>query len=120
LVASGSRLTSNAWSFDVERRGVFAGRDSVALRVSQPLRVSSGGLRLDLPVAYDYDTLTATNGISKLNLSPKGREIIGELAWRGPLWNGAGAVSLFYRRNPGHYSSLADDKGLALSWKTAF
>jgi hypothetical protein len=120
LVAGGSRLTSNAWSFDIERRGVFTDRDSVALRLSQPLRVSSGGLRLDLPVAYDYDTLSATNGISTLNLTPKGREITGELAWRGPLWRGAGALSLFYRRNPGHYVSLADDKGVALSWKTAF
>ena len=43
------------------------------------MRVSSGGLRLDLPVAYDYDTMSATNGVTALNLGPKGREVTGEL-----------------------------------------
>jgi hypothetical protein len=120
LVAAGSRLTSNAWSLDLARGNVFAGGDSLALRLSQPLRVQSGGLNLDLPVAYSYDTLSATNGISVVNLSPRGREITGEIAWRGPLWRGAAAASVFYRHNPGHYASLSDDKGMALSWKTGF
>ena len=84
LVARGSRLASNAWSIDLARGSVFAPGDSLALRLTQPLRVSSGGLNLELPVAYSYDTLTATNAIQRLTLSPKGREIAGELAWRGP------------------------------------
>ena len=120
MVAEGSRLTSNAWSLDLARKDVFASGDSLALRVSQPLRVQSGGLNLELPVAYSYDTLAATNGIRRVNLSPRGREITGEIAWHGALWNGAAAASLFYRRNPGHFASLPDDKGVALSWKTGF
>ena len=120
LVAASSRLTSNAWSLDLARKDVFASGDSLALRVSQPLRVQSGGLNLELPVAYSYDTLAATNGIRRVNLSPRGREITGEIAWHGALWNGAAAASLFYRRNPGHFASLPDDKGVALSWKTGF
>ena len=119
-VASGSRLASNGWSLDLSRSDVLAIGDSLALRVSQPLRVHSGGLRLELPVSYNYDTLTATNGISLVNLSPRGREITGEIAWRGTLWRGAAAASLFFRRNPGHFASMRDDAGVAVSWKTAF
>ena len=120
LIAGGSRLASNAWSFDVSRQAVFAASDSLALRIAQPLRVQSGGLNFDLPVAYSYDTLTATNATSTVNLSPSGREIDGELAWRGPLWGGGASASLFYRHNPGHFARLADDKGMALTWKTGF
>jgi hypothetical protein len=120
LVAPGSRLASNAWSLDMQRSNLFASGDTLALRISQPLRVQSGGLNLDLPVSYSYDTLTATNGISVLNLSPKGREVTGEIAWRGPLWSGAASASLFYRRNPGHYANAPDDRGVAVSWKVGF
>jgi hypothetical protein len=120
LIAPGSRLTSNAWSLDVQRGDLFASGDTLALRVSQPLRVQSGGLNLDLPVAYSYETLSATNGISVLNLSPKGRELTSELAWRGPLGRGAGSMSLFYRKNPGNYANLPSDKGVAVSWKVGF
>ncbi|MEO6718170.1 MAG: peptidase S8, partial [Novosphingobium sp.] len=120
LIAGGSRLVSNAWSFDVSRSAVFAARDSLALRLAQPLRVQSGGLNFDLPDTYSYDTLTATNGISTVNLSPGGREIDGEIVWHGFLWGGAASASLFYRHNPGHFARLADDKGVAMSWKTGF
>ena len=120
LVASGSRLTSNAWALDVSRSPFFTPGDSLALRVSQPLRVSSGGLNFDLPVAYSYETLTATQGIRRLPLSPHGREVTTELAWRGPLWGGSASASLFYRKDPGHYAKLSDDKGVGLSWNAEF
>ncbi len=119
-ITAGSKLASTAWSLDLERRALFAASDTLALRVSQPLRVGSGGVRLDLPVAYDYDTLATTNAFTNLSLAPKGRELDAELAWRGPLRGGAASASLFYRRNPGHHAALPADKGVALSWKTEF
>ncbi len=120
LVASGSHLTSRAWSLDLARRGVFAQDDSLALRVSQPLRVESGGLNLDLPVAYSYTTLTPTYGIRTLALSPKGRELDAELAWRGRILGGDAAASAFIRKDPGHYANLPLDEGFALRWSSGF
>jgi len=120
LVASGSRLVSNGWSADISKSALFAPGDSLALRISQPLRVQSGGLSFDLPVAYSYETLAATNAIRRLSLSPEGREITSELVWRGPLWNGAALASLYYRKDPGHYASAPDDKGVAVSWTKGF
>jgi len=119
-VIGASRLVSSAWALDVERQGVFTPGDALALRVSQPLRVESGGVSLRLPVAYDYATGTATFADRSLSLAPHGRELMGELAWRGRLANGDLAASLFYRKDPGHFATLPDDKGVALRWSTGF
>jgi hypothetical protein len=90
------------------------------LRVSQPLRVESGGLNLDLPVAYSYQTLSPTYGVETLNLTPRGRELDAELAWHGRLLMGNAAASLYFRQDPGNFASLPDDKGVALRWSTGF
>ena len=120
LVADGSRLSSRAWALDIARSDLLARGDSLAFRVSQPLRVEGGGLNLSLPDSWDYATLTPTYAVQHLSLSPQGREINGELAWRGPVLGGFGAASVFYRRDPGHYASLPDDKGVALRWNVDF
>lgn len=120
ILAPGSRLVSNGWSFDLTRAAILQSGDSLALRISQPLRVQSGGLNFDLPVAYSYETLQSTRGIRRLTLAPRGREISTELAWRGALLGGSASASLFYRKDPGHYSGLPDDKGIGLSWNTRF
>ena len=119
-LVAGSTLTSRAWSLDLERRGVFSAYDSLGLRLSQPLRVESGSLNLRLPVGYNYDTLLADYGTRSLALAPRGRELMGEIAWRGPVLSGQGAASLFYRRDPGHYEALPDDMGMAVRWSKKF
>lgn len=119
-VLPGSRLTSSAWALDAGRDNVFTRGDSLGLRIAQPLRVESGGIALNLPVDYSYDTLAPTFAAQTLQLSPSGREIDAELVWRGPLWDGAAMASLFYRKDPGHTRALPDDQGAALSWIRKF
>jgi hypothetical protein len=82
--------------------------------------VERGGLSLELPVAYSYETLSPVYGIRSISLSPQGREMTGEIAWHGPLFTGDAAASLFYRKDPGHYDALPDDKGVALTWSVEF
>lgn len=120
FIAPQSRLVSNAWAIDVERTGLFSRNDSLALRLSQPLRVASGGIDLDLPVSYSYDTLSATRALSRVSLTPSGREMVTELTWRGPLLRGTAGATVFYREDPGNYSSMPDDKGVALTWRRRF
>jgi hypothetical protein len=55
-----------------------------------------------------------------LSLAPKGREQDVELVWRGGLWRGTAMASVYYRKDPGHYSTLPDDRGVALSWNRQF
>jgi len=120
LVAAGSHLTSRAWSLDLERSGVLTNWDFVAVRLSQPLRVEGGALRLLLPSDYSYETRMPEYGIRSLALAPQGRELFGEIAWGSPLLAGQAAASLFYRRDPGHYEALPDDIGAALRWSRQF
>jgi hypothetical protein len=119
-VAGGSVLTSNAFSFDVTKRGLLANNDQLALRISQPLRVTGGGLSLRLPVAYDYATLSPTYGIRQINLTPAGREIASELAWMIPIDGGSLSTNLFWRQDPGHFANTPDDVGAAFRLQLAF
>ena len=116
----GGRLLSSAFAVDLEKVGVLAGGDALALRFSQPLRVERGGVKLNLPVDYDYATLATTYDESFFALSPRGRELMGELAWRGSLWGGEAAGSLFYRKDPGHFADGPDDRGIAVKWSRGF
>ncbi|MXO87561.1 S8 family serine peptidase [Altererythrobacter aestuarii] len=116
----GSQLTSRAFALDLSRRNLLSAGDTLAIRLSQPLRVEHGQLNLSLPVSYDYETLTAQYGIRSLSLAPSGRELDAEIAWSGPLLLGNATASLFYRKDPGHFARTADDGGLALRWSTGF
>lgn len=120
VIENGSVIYSRAWSVDLQKEGLFSRQDRIAFRVAQPLRVESGGLKLSLPIAYSYDTQSATFGTIPLSLAPDGREIMGELAWRGPLWSGWASASIYYRREPGHYEAMPDDQGVAMRWSTHF
>jgi len=120
VIVAGSQFASRGWSVDVERQGVLGTKDRLGLRLAQPLRVERGGLSLDLPVGYDYASGAATNAVTRLNLAPEGRELMGELHWGGPLWAGWGSAGVFYRREPGHFAALPDDKGMAIRWQGAF
>ena len=69
-----------------------------------------------LPTAYDYATETATDSLSRMSLTPSGREIDSELSYGsimldGNAWLGG---NLFYRRQPGHIASSPDDIGAAI------
>jgi hypothetical protein len=120
VIRGGSVLVTRAWSIDLERRGLFGRRDRLGFRLAQPLRVESGGLNLELPVSYSYSTQSPTMALERLNLAPTGREIIGEIAWNGPLAGGNAMASLYYRQDPGNYAAAPDDKGMVVRWSKNF
>jgi hypothetical protein len=112
-LASQSLMKSNAFSLDLSGSNVLTRHDRVAFRIAQPLRVTRGGLALNLPVAYDYATLGTTFGIRQISLAPKGREIASELAWSVPMYGGYFSSNLFWRQQPGHFENAPDDAGIA-------
>ncbi|MBL0769504.1 S8 family serine peptidase [Sphingopyxis sp. DHUNG17] len=119
LVAGGA-LQSNAFSFDVARANLFRGGDRAALRLAQPLRVERGGLQLDLPVAYDYDSGTAELGRRTFNLAPTGRELVAEASYMVSLLGGELIVNTWWRKDAGHIAAIDDDKGAALRFTRGF
>lgn len=121
-IARGGRLGSDAFSLDLWRSGAFAGGDRLAFRAMQPLRVASGGYRLNLPVSYDYATGTAGHELRTLNLSPSGRELDFEASYGLPLFGGTGWLTAngFVRREPGHVAAMETDRGAALRLSLGF
>ena len=110
---------------DFDGSAGFAGEDEQASSRVDRLRDLSnpawnGGIEDPQAREPCYATLQPTYQVSILSLTPQGRELDGELVWRGPLWNGAAMLSLFYRVDPGHYANLPNDKGVAASWSKSF
>jgi hypothetical protein len=113
-------LESDAWSADLTRFGVFSLRDSLSLRIAQPLRVRGGGLNLTLPTGYDYSTLQASFGRQFVSLSPTGRERDIEAAYATPFAGGYLSANAFWRTEPGHIEEAPNDLGVALRFIRKF
>ena len=118
----GGTVRTNAFDADIAKLGVFGATDRAGIRIAQPLRVSGGGLSLDLPTGWSY---VGTVGVSDytrqyFNLAPTGRELDVEFAYGWTLWRGGVQTNLFYRRDPGNFATLPDDYGLALRYGFKF
>lgn len=121
-VEGGGTVRTSAFSADVARSGVWAKGDSLAVRIAQPLRVSTGALGITLPVDWSYDDGGHVSqwAVERLNLAPTGREIDAELAYVRPAGPGVVRANLFYRRDPGNFAFLPDDYGLAIRYGYSF
>lgn len=118
-VADDLRLNTSAWAVDVTRFGVLGPAGALSLRVSQPLRVESGGGK-GLPVEYGYELRGMSRVATGATLAPTGREIAAELNWQGPMLGGWATAGLYFRRDPGHFAGLPDDRGAAFNWSARF
>jgi subtilisin family serine protease len=118
---SGGKLLTSAYGFDVGKLNLFSQGDRLGFRLSQPLRVESGGMSMLLPTAYDYSTLAATNSRTSLSFVPSGGEFNAEVSygsWLGPrTWIGG---NIFHRRQPGHVVGADADTGAAVRLASRF
>ncbi len=113
-------VRTEAFDADIGKDNIF-GHDSIGLRVAQPLRVASGGVDFRLPTGWDYATGTVSDWTTqRLNLTPTGRELDVEARYSTLFVGGALQTNLFFRRDPGNYTALAPDYGLAMRWALGF
>lgn len=118
VITGGSNLASHGWGINFARSNLFGKGDTLALRISRPLRVASGGLVLRLPESWDYATMTAGIATRRLDLAPAAGETDAEVRWQGPLFGGLAGASLYAREHPGNVLMAPRERGVALSWKT--
>jgi hypothetical protein len=119
---AGGKFQTGAYAADLAKLGVLSNGDSLGLRIAQPLRVEHGGFAMLLPTSYDYATGSTTDTLSRLSLTPSGRELDAELSYgstllAGNAWLGG---NLFYRRQPGHIASAPNDAGAAIRFSLGF
>jgi hypothetical protein len=125
MAASGAlvdqgRLSTDAWAFDLARQDAFASGDVLAFRMTQPLRVRSGGFDLSVPVSYDYSTGAVGYEQRAFNLAPTGRELDYELAYSRQAFGGRLGANLFLRSDPGHIEAADTDLGAAVRFTLGF
>lgn len=113
-LATEGRLWSEAFAFDLSKGDALSAGDMLALRVSQPLRVRSGGYDLKVPISYDYATGSVGYERRLLSLAPTGREIDYEVAYGVRFLNGHLGLNAFLRSEPGHIETMKSDIGAAV------
>lgn len=109
-VRAGSTLMTQAMSFGVQRDAVLKPGDSLAIRWSEPLRVTSGGLAL---------TGLGTETV-QLALAPIGHERDLEGVYAMPLGIGQFTGNVYWRQQPGNYAAAPDDLGAAIRYALNF
>jgi len=119
--ASGAFRT-RAYGLDLAKAGLLSDDDLLGLRLSQPLKVTGGGLDLLLPTAWSFDTMSPTLQQTRFGLSPSGREIDAELGYGRRLQGGKAwlGTNLFARRQPGHVAGAPADVGGAVRYSLGF
>jgi hypothetical protein len=118
---AGGAFTSGAYGLDLVRSGLLREGDRLGFRISQPLRIDSGGFALNLPTSFNYDSMTPGYSLVRSSLTPKGRELNGEVSYStrllGTGWIGG---NLYVRRQPGHIAAADADVGAAVRFSLGF
>lgn len=111
---AGASLRTRSWSVDLSHATVLMPTDRLSLRLAAPLRVTHGGLNLQVPTGFDDRSGIATISSLTLPLAPLGHERVAELAWSAPAWGGMLSINGYWRQQPGHIASAPDDMGAAV------
>lgn len=120
LIKSSSEIITSAFNAAVEKAGSFVKGDTLGLGVSQPLRVESGSMQFDIPVAMNsnYTSLISRNFTQ--DLSAQGREVDMEVNYAVPVGTAESlAAGALYRMDAGHVSGKTDVMGV-MRWSKKF
>lgn len=115
-----ARLRSNGWALGLTKQAIAHPTDSLALRLSQPLRVEAGGLSLRLPTRYDYATHSVDWTVERLGLAPRGRQIDAEAVYARALGAGWMTTNVYWRKDSGNIAWFPDDIGAAMRFTLGF
>jgi subtilisin family serine protease len=105
-----SVLLTQSLSGTVARDNLWIAGDSLALRYSEPLRVTGGGL----------DLLALGSKPQMLSLTPTGRERDWEAVYARPLGRGWLTANTYWRQQPGNYATAPEDMGAAVRYSFGF
>lgn len=120
LIQGVGTIRSLGFQLDLTKPSLLTAGDRLDLRFAQPLRVVGGNASLLVPVGYDYATRSTLMETRRAGLAPSGRELDLEAAYSLVLLGGRLGTHLFWRRDPGHIASRADDVGAALRYSADF
>jgi len=121
LVEQVSRLTSGSFSIGLIGKSLFQKDDRLSFAISQPLRVLSGHANISYVSDRNYQTDSLSFVRRRVALSPTGRQIDFEMAYRITDFFGAQVdVNILHQINPDHESINPDNTGLLIRFGSVF
>jgi hypothetical protein len=120
LIRSLSGVRSDAWTLGIAHNDVVSSGDRLSLSLSQPLRVSAGRAEINAPTGRT-DTGTVLRESGSASLTPSGREIDVELAYRIALSEKEElSTGALLQTSPGHVAGAAPAFATAVRYKRHF
>ena len=105
-----SSLWSSTFAFGIIGKNIGRARDRLALRLSQPLRVEAGDVRLNWVSGRTRDRRVFVEE-TVLELAPSGRQLDIEMTYSRPWKNGRAHLAALFSRDAGH---VREQKDIAL------
>ncbi|MEE8370951.1 MAG: S8 family peptidase [Sphingomonadales bacterium] len=108
LFSSLGAIASSSFSFRFGGQHMFRQGDDLSFTVHQPLRVERANLKLNSGIGRDLETGDIIFGRSELSLTPSGREIGLEAAYRLALGDWIAEANLAFRFAADHVAGRRD------------
>ena len=120
LITRWSNLHSAGWALSLTHTAPDA-KTRTGLRLSQPLRTTSGTLDLHYPARYFHKSRRIEFDTARVGLRPSGRELRLELAQDRQVnsWLNL-ETRLLYRHEPNHHRSTPNEYGVGLGIRIKF
>ncbi|PCI33527.1 MAG: hypothetical protein COB54_04305 [Alphaproteobacteria bacterium] len=125
LVEQIDGLTSESFSLGLMANSLFQQGDRLSFAVSQPLRVRGGVADVSYVTARDFEKELQAGSLSfisnQVSLSPGGREIDFELAYRvASLFGAQVDINILHQISPNHSLTTADNTGVLIRFGSEF
>lgn len=121
LVERVDNLTSGSFSIGLTASSLVQDGDRVSFAVSQPLRVMGGRAGIAYVSSRNYQTGSLSFVSNEASLTPDGREIDFELAYRLANLFGANVdINLLHQINPNHNKANPNNTGLLIRFGSKF
>jgi subtilisin family serine protease len=113
LITDMSSMITTAFAAAIERKNLNQEGDVLTLGISQPLRVESGSMQINLPYARDASSNAVYSNNLTQDVGAEGREIDVEASYAFPLdTQSAISIGSLYRHNAGHQLGVTDLLGV--------
>jgi len=121
LVEQIDNLTSGSFAIGITANSFLQKGDRLSFAVSQPLRVMSGQANLSYVASRNYQTDSLSFIRNQASLSPTGREIDFELAYRiADLFGAQIDFNILHQINPNHNRENPDNTGVLIRFGSVF
>ncbi|PCI51175.1 MAG: hypothetical protein COB49_02755 [Alphaproteobacteria bacterium] len=121
LVEGVDSLTSGSLSIGMTGNSLFQQGDRLSFAVSQPLRVMGGHAEVSFVTARNFETDSLSFVSNQVALTPGGREIDFELAYRvANLFGAQVEFNILHQISPNHSSATPDNTGILVRFGSEF